>query len=587
MKNFLKYTLATVTGIIISTFLLIILLTVIISVSSRDKAVEVKPNTILYLRLNKTIVDRSEESPFNINFFPGAQAMGETGLNTILENIDKAARDKNISGIWMDLTDISAGYATVKEIRDALVDFKESGKFILAYGDLYTQKAYYLASVAHRIYLNPAGQVLFVGLQENVVFFKDLLTRMGVDIQIIRHGQFKAAVEPFMYNEMSPENREQIMTYLSSIWDQVTGSISESRGIETAELNRIADELILSSAGKAREYKFVDGLRYKDQIIDELKDSTGIEPEKDLRTASLKRYDKAPKIRDKKGFARDKIAVIYAHGIVGLGNSGEGTIGSERISKAIRKARRDSSIKAIVLRVNSGGGSVLASEIIWREAKLARQTKPLVASFGDVAASGGYYIACPADTIVAHPNTITGSIGVFGILPNLKEFFNEKIGIAVDVAKTNEHSDLGNLFRPLNDVEKRTLNQSVEEVYDDFLSRVSEGRNMKKEEVDLIAEGRVWSGMDGLEIGLVDKYGGINKAVEIAAGMSGLEHYRKIELPRLEDPFEQLIRQLTENTRARVFRRELGEDYKYYRQIREIREMSGIQARIPYSIDIR
>lgn len=586
MKDFLKYTLATILGIVVSFIMFFFFLLIIISASSQEKPVDVQPNTILYIDLRETIVERAENNPFD--FFPtnGFSSMKQLGLNDILNNIDKAKKDENIAGIYMELSVINAGIATVEEIRNALIEFKESGKFIMTYSDYYTQKAYYLASVSDNIYLNPAGELGLTGLGAQILFFKDALDKLGIEAQIIRHGTYKSAVEPYMYNQMSDENREQLLGWVGSIWEYMLDGIGKEREIPAEILNGLAENFSIRSAEHAMKYKLIDSLLYKDEVISELKQLTGTKEKKDLNSITLKRYTKAPKSREYKGLAKDKIAVIYAHGDIIRGNMGEGTISSERISKTIRQARRDSSIKAIVFRVNSGGGGALPSEVIWREINLAKDVKPVVASLGDVAASGGYYIVAPADTIVAHPNTITGSIGVYAILPNAQKFFNKKLGIHADVAKTNRFADFGSPFRPLTGEEKEVIRYSIEKVYDTFLSHVSEGRGMTRDEVDEIGQGRVWSGINGKDNGLVDVFGGLNTAIDIAAKMAGLEKYRIVELPKLEDPLEQLLRGISENVRTWVLKKELGDYFKYLKQLEELESLYGIQAKLPFEVEL-
>jgi protease-4 len=587
MKDFLKFMLATIVGILLTFVMFFFLLLIIISASSKDKPVEVKPNTILHITLSERIVERSTDSPFNLFPADGFSSMKEIGLNDILNNIKKAKSDNNIAGIYIEPYYLSTGIGTIEEIRNALIDFRESSKFIISYSEIYTQSAYYLASVSDDIYLNPTGEMPLYGLGARVLFLKDAMDRLGIEAQIIRHGTYKSAVEPFMYNKMSEENREQTLSWVSSIWDHMLQGISKERNIPVAKLNDLADKLSLKSAEDALKNNLVDSLLYKDEVINKLKDLTGTKEKNDLNSISLRRYTKVPKTRDYKGLARDKIAVIYAYGDVLMGNRGEGTISSERISKAIRKARRDSTIKAIVFRVNSGGGSALASEVIWREVDLATKVKPVVASMGDVAASGGYYIVSPADTIVANPNTITGSIGVFSVLPNAQKFFNNKLGINMDVAKTNPHADIGNPFRPLENEETELIRFSIEKIYDTFVSHVSSGRNMSWDEVDAIGQGRVWSGSNAKENGLIDVYGGLDRAIEIAAEMCGIEKYRIVELPVLEDPLQLFLKEISENARMRILKKELGEYYKYLEQLENLENLSGVQARLPFKVDLQ
>ena len=587
MKDFLKFMLATILGILITFVMFFFLLLVIISASSKDKPVEVKPNTLLHITLTEQIVERSAENPFDIFPAEGFSSLKQVGLNDILNNIKKAKSDKNIAGIYMEPYIINAGIGTVEEIRDALIDFKESGKFIISYSEVYTQYSYYLSSVSDKIYLNPTGELPLFGLGARIIFFKEAMDRLGIEAQILRHGKFKSAVEPFMYNQMSEDNRKQTLAWVSTIWDHMLQGISKERNISVAKLNSLADNLTVKCAEDALANNLVDSLLYKDEVINKLKELTGTAEKKDLNSVSLKKYTKVPKTRDYKGLARDKIAVIYAHGDVIMGNRGEGTISSERISKAIRKARRDSTIKAIVFRVNSGGGSAFASEVIWREVDLATKVKPVVASMGDVAASGGYYILAPADTIVANPNTITGSIGVFSILPNAQKFFNNKLGINLDVAKTNPYADMGNPFRSLKPEETEYFHYSIEKIYGTFVSHVSSGRNMTWDEVDAIGQGRVWSGTNAMENGLIDVFGGLERAVEIAAEMCGLEKYRIVELPVLEDPLQLLLKELSENARTRLLKKELGEYYKYFEQLEDLENMSGVQARLPFKVELQ
>ncbi len=587
MKSFFKYTLASLVGVIIAglLFFLIFFTSISIMLSKQDKPVEINPNTVLKVRLDNIIMDRNPESPFGNFDFQSFKPQSSLGLNEILANIEKAGKDDNIEGIYLELTAIPAGMATIEEIREALIKFKETGKFIIAYSDNYVQTSYYLASVADKIYVNPAGRINLTGLNSQVMFFKEALDKLGVEPQIIRHGKFKSAIEPFTRNDMSEENRTQIMEYVSDLWSTMAEGIEEFRGIDNEKINELADNLSLETAENALEQKFVDGLKYKDEILGELKDSSKTDKD-DVDFVNLNKYNRVPEIKDYKGLATDKIAVVYAMGSVIMGEGEEGSIGSDRISRAIREARKDSTIKAIVFRVNSGGGSALASEVIWRELKLASETKPVIASLGDVAASGGYYIVAPADTIVANPNTITGSIGVFGIIPNVKELMNDKLGIYMDVAKTNKHSDIGNPFRSLTDYEKQVIKNGIEDVYDNFVGRVADGRNMTKEEVDEIGQGRVWSGIDAKNIGLVDLFGGLDKAIEIAGEKAKTEKYRVVELPELKDPFNQFMKQIKGGAKTKIIKNALGDEYTYYEQLEEVKNMSGIQARIPYKIEI-
>ena len=587
MKSFFKYLLASVLGVLLAGFLMLFIIIGGIGamVSSQDQAVKIKSHTVLHMQLDRPIMDRSNKNPMESFDFSSFKPVTKLGLNDILKNLNKAKNDSDIDGIYLDLTFIPTGIATIEEIRNALINFKESGKFILAYADTYTQATYYLASVADKIYLNPEGILTFVGLRSEIMFFKDAMAKLGVEPQIIRHGKFKSAVEPFMYKKMSEENREQIMTYMGSIWNNMLDGISNERKISIKTLNELADNLTLKNAQAAIDNGLIDGLKYKDEVLTELAELTGKTNDEKIETVSLGKYFKVPN-KKRKSLERNKIAVIYASGNVMMGEGAEGTIGSDRISKAIRKARKDSSIKAIVFRVNSGGGSALASEVIWREVKLAQEVKPVIASLGDVAASGGYYIVAPAQKIIAGPNTITGSIGVFGLLFNGKDLLNNKLGIHVDVAKTNKYADMGTFSRKLTAQEREVIQYSVEEIYETFITHVAEGRNMTKEEVDEIGQGRVWSGANAIDIGLIDGFGGLEDAIKLAAEAANLDSYRIIDLPKLKDPFEKLLEDLQGNVKVSILKQELGTEYKYYKTLQNLRNMQGIQARIPYEVEI-
>lgn len=574
----------------VGTILFFIVIAAIISSADSKKEVKVEPNSILHINFEGAITDRSSKNPFENFDFSAMSGKRGIGLNDILENIEKAKYDDNIKGIYIDLEKVPAGIATIEEIRNKLLEFKEgdSSKFIVAYSEIYNQGAYYLASVADEIWLNPEGIVEFKGLGAELMFFKGMLEKLEIEPQVIRYGKFKSAIEPFVLDKMSEANREQTMKYIGSIWNHIVQRIAESRNLTVEQLNKIANEALVRNAKTAREQKLVDELYYKDQVLDNLKDRVGIEDTKKLKLVSIIKYTDAPKPKKKeeKGLAKDKIAVIYAIGGIEGGNGDDRTIGSERISKAIRKARLDEKVKAIVLRVNSPGGSALASDVIWREIVLAKQVKPVVASMGDVAASGGYYISCAADTIVASPNTITGSIGVFGLLFNMKKLFNNKFGITVDTVKTNRFADIGSALRPLTQAERDIIQNSVNEIYDSFITKVADGRGLTKAQVDSIGQGRVWSGADAKNIGLVDVLGGLETAIEIAAGMAKLEHYRVAEYPERVEPFKQFMKELSGEGEDVMLKKHLGENYRYYKAFDELKKMEGIQARLPYDIYI-
>ncbi len=588
MRNFLSSLLATITGLVIMTVLVFIIFMGIIASSTSKEAVEVKENSLLVAKFNAQIKDRANEDPFSLLFSGNFMYDEIMGLNQILKDLEKAKTDENIEGIFMKLGAVSAGIATLGEIREAMIDFKESGKFIYAYSDAYTQKSYYLASVADSVFMTPEGMFLFNGMSAEVMFYKDALEKVGVEMQVIRHGTYKGAVEPFLRNDLSPENREQIESYVGALWGKIVEDISESRGMSVEKLNQIADELTTIDSEQLVKTGMVDGLIYYDEMLTLMKEKLGVEEEDDLESVSLKSYKDAP-AKEKKEYSKNKVAVIYAMGSVVDGNAGEGYISSERISKAIRKARRDKSVKAIVLRINSGGGSGSASDVIHREVMLAAKEKVVVASMGDVAASGGYYIAAPADTILAGPGTITGSIGVFGLFPNVQKLMNDKIGVTTDVVKTNENSNILTAMDPLDPNERVIVQKMIDDFYVKFVTIVAEGREKSYDEIDAIAGGRVWAGSNALELGLIDMYGGLEKSIEVAAEMAGLEDYRVESLPRLEDPMAAIMKQLTGSSMARtdrILRRELGMGYRHYRKIQDIQKMHGIQAIMPYDIEL-
>ncbi|MFO7923537.1 MAG: signal peptide peptidase SppA [Bacteroidales bacterium] len=588
MKSFFKFLLASVLGVLIGLmFVFFIFMGIIgVMISTADRAVDVKPNSVFHMKLDQPVVDRASKNPFDNFDFLTMQPTSRLGLDDILNNIEKAKKDDNIEGIFLEISMPQAGISTLGEIRDALADFRESGKFILAYADSYTQAAYYLASVADHLYLTPTGLVQWTGLRSEVLFFKGTLEKLGLEPQIIRHGKFKSAVEPFMYDEMSEESREQVMSYLGSIWQVLLEGVSDTRDIPAGSLDSIAGELLVRSAETAVEHGLVDELMYRDQVLLKLKELSGIDEDDDIRPVSISRYTKVPAEREFKGLPREKIAIVFAEGVIGIGEGGELSIGSERISRAMRKARQDTTIKAIVFRVNSPGGSALASEVIWREVELAAREKPVIVSMGDVAASGGYYIAAPATKIVASPQTITGSIGVFGLLLDASGFLNDKLGITVDVAKTSEFADIGSFSRPMTPAERDILQEGVEDIYRVFTKRVADGREMDRERVDEIGQGRVWSGYDARELGLVDEFGGLKRAVEIAVEESGLETYRIVSLPALKDPLEELVKSLGGEVRMKLSGEYGGIVSGYYETLRSALENQGVQARMPFDIQV-
>ncbi|MFC5285042.1 signal peptide peptidase SppA [Pedobacter alpinus] len=586
MKQFFKFVFASMVGIILSTIVLFLIFIALITavISSSKENVEIKENTILHVNLNVPITERSASSPLDDLDFGPFKGEKVLGLNDILKSIKSAKDDDNIKGIYLDVSYMMTGFASIEEIRNALLDFKKSGKFIIAYSEVYTQGAYYLASVANKVYLNPQGILELKGFSSEIMFFKGALDKLDIEAQIIKVGTFKSAVEPFILDKMSEANKLQTTALLGSLYNHFTTKISESRKIPQDSLKAIADGLKSRSPEDALRYKLVDGLKYKDEILDELKTKTGVEKAKNLATVSITEYAKTIK---NTSTASERIAVIYANGDINSGEGDENTIGSEGISKALRKARLDEKVKAVVLRVNSPGGSALASDVIWREVLLTKKAKPLIVSMGDYAASGGYYIACAADEIYAEPNTITGSIGVFAIIPNMKGFFNNKLGITFDGVKTGQFADLGDVSRPLNDAEKMILQREVNRTYVDFTKRVADGRKIPQSYVDSIGQGRVWTGEQAVKLKLVDKLGHLNDAIAAAAKKAKLKEYKIVNYPEIKDGLMGLLDDSEEKLKTYIVKQELGNTYPYYKQIKEVATMKGLQAKLPYEITIR
>ncbi|MBI3232865.1 MAG: signal peptide peptidase SppA [Bacteroidetes bacterium] len=585
--HFLKIMFGSMLGFILGMILFVIVLFGMIagavSSVSEKKTVEVKEKSVLQLDLGMSVPERTPNNPLKFISMDGSSDM-PVGLNDIIESINHAAKDENIKGIYINVESVGGGWATVEEIRQALLAFKQSKKWIIAYGEIYTKGAYYLASVADKIYLNPAGEVLFNGMYSEVTFFKGALEKLGVEMQVIRHGKFKGAVEPFFLDKLSPENREQINVYVSGLWNHMLERVSESRSITVPELNDIANGLLVRNASDAKKYKLVDEVIYKDELLAEMRTKLSLKEKDKINFIGIGKYRNS---FEESGKGESKIAVIYAVGEINGGKGDDNSIGSEGLSDAIRKARLDEKVKAVVLRINSPGGSALASDVIWREVILTKKVKPVIVSMGDVAASGGYYIACGADSIFAQPNTITGSIGVFGLMPNTAKLMHEKLGITTDGVKTNTYSDLGKIDRPLSSDEMAIMQTYVNHTYDDFITKVADGRHMQKNMVDSIGQGRVWTGMDALKIGLVDKLGNLSDAIAAAARMAKLKEYKIKVLPRQNEPFEQLMKSLNQDGETYFAKKELGDYYTWFSQFKNMTQMKGVQARMFYWVEIK
>ena len=584
MKDFFKYMLASMLGfILIGGIVFFISLGLLMGLMSYvdKKEVVIEENTVIRIDFKDAIPERTPKSGIFSDLTAGAFKR-VLGLNDILKNIQDAAGDEDVKGIVLNLNIVPSGISTLEEIRNALLKFKESGKFILCYGEYMTQGSYYLGSVSDEIFIHPQGFIDFKGLNAQLMFLKGMLDKLDIDMQIVRHGKFKSAVEPFIQKEMSPANREQYNAFITTIWASMLEAISESRGLSTEELNQIADELTAYDADAAVRSGLIDDVKYRDEFRIEISDRMGVEFE-DINVISLNQYN-----RVFKNFpvTNNRIAVIYASGEIGGGQGNDQKIGSDRMAETIAKARKDDNVKAVVFRVNSPGGDALASDVIWRELELLQAEKPVIVSMGDVAASGGYWISCASDKIIADPTTLTGSIGVFGVIPNFGDFMENKLGITYDNVSSNKNSGFPAIMRPLTDYERKVLQRKVENVYDLFLLRVSNSRNMSKEDVDLIGEGRVWSGVDAKRLGLIDEFGGLSDAINIAVEIAGLEEYRLLELPVQIDPVDQLINDLTAGVYTSMLKAEMGPIYNDYMQAKSVLKWEGVQARLPLQLVI-
>ena len=578
MKDFFKFTLATVTGIILSSIVLFFIGIMVIFgiVSSSDTETVVKKNSVMMLDLNGILVERTQESLENVLSMLTGDNSNVYGLDDILASIKKAKENENIKGIYIQASALGSPYASLQAIRNALTDFKESGKFIVAYSDGYTQGLYYLSSVADKVILNPKGMIEWRGIASAPIFYKDLLQKVGIEMQIFKVGTYKSAVEPFIATEMSPANREQVTEFIGSIWGQVVSGVSDSRNISPDSLNAYADRMLMFyPAEESVKCGLADTLIYKNNVRDYLKQLANVD--KDDRLPILGLDDM---INVKKNVPKDKsgdiVAVYYASGEItdqsGSAASEDGIVGN-KVIRDLRKLKDDKDVKAVVLRVNSPGGSAFASEQIWHAVKELKAEKPVIVSMGDYAASGGYYISCVADTIVAEPTTLTGSIGIFGMVPNVKELA-DKVGITYDVVKTNKFADFGNLMRPFNNDEKALMQMMITEGYDTFLTRC--------------AEGRVWTGETAKKLGLVDELGGIDKALDIAVKKANLNGYTVVSYPEKKDFLSTLLdTKPTNYVESQLMKSKLGDYYKDFSLLKNLSERSMIQARVPFELNIK
>ncbi len=586
MKDFIKFTFASVLGVVLAGIIFTILgiVTMVGMVASSDTETVVKENSIFVLDLEGTLSERVKDNPLQTLMGEENQAYG---LDDILASIQKAKDNEDIKGIYLQTAFLETSFASLEEIRHALLDFKESGKFIVAYADQYTQDMYYLASVADKIIVNPQGSISWHGLASQPIFYKDLLKKVGVEMQIFKVGTYKSAVEPFIATEMSDANREQVTAFMASIWGRLLEDVSASRNIPVETLNKYANEMMdLQPAETYLANGLADTLLYKDGVLDYLKEISGREADESLRTLSLEDMKNVKRNTplDKSG---NIIAVYYAFGGIDDSTSPEEGINSEKVIKDLRKLREDETVKAVVFRVNSPGGSAYGSEQIWREVVLLKEKKPVIVSMGDYAASGGYYISCAADYIVADPTTLTGSIGIFGMFPNMEELLTDKLGLHFDMVKTNKFADMGTLSRPFNSDERAAMQNYINNGYKLFVKRCADGRGMSVEAIEKIAEGRVWTGATAKELGLVDELGGLDKAIEIAAQKAEVEAYSLLTYPSMEGFFSSLMHEGKDHYIEGKLMETLGESYSSLKFIQNVKDMDRIQARMPFDLRIQ
>ncbi|HEX2848280.1 MAG TPA: signal peptide peptidase SppA [Chitinophagaceae bacterium] len=583
MRNFFKIFFACLLALVIFTILAFFFFVAALGgLTSKDRPM-VASHSVLVLDLSQHFAEQVQRDPFN---FISSEERDVPGLYDMVRLIRSAKTDKNISGIYILANGNGNSYAASEELRNALADFKTSNKFILAHGDIMSQSAYGVANIADKIYVSPMGFLEWSGYSVEYLFLKGTLEKLDIEPQIFYAGKFKSATEPLRTDKMTEANKLQTTVWLNDLYSDLLLKTAAVRNIDTATLHQLANEGKIQTAKDAADNKLLDGIKYDDEVKDEIKAKLGIDKYEKINFITVNTYLASGAIQNVNG---EKIALIYAEGDIVDGRSGQGAIGSENYRTLIRKARLDKSIKAIVFRINSGGGSSLASENIWRELSLAKKEKPVVVSFGDVAASGGYYIGCGADSIFALPTTITGSIGVFGIIPNMEGFFKNKAGITFDGVKTGQYADAGAFYRPLNDNEKKMMQASVDLIYAQFKQRVAEGRKKDTAYIDSIAQGRVWTGKRAIELGLIDRFGGLQDAVQCAARMAGLKEYKVSEFPEPRSLMDEILGKKDPMNYAGKMKQEIGEDnYAIYQELKRVKEMSnGVQARLPFRFVIR
>lgn len=559
------------------------MIAILAGISSSDKP-SVGDKGVLVLDLNKHYNEQQDDNP--VSFLTGNSDDNVPGLYDVVRMIEFAKKDSAIKGVYIKCNDNANGFAASEELRNALIDFKDSHKFIIAYGDVISQKAYYVATVADKVYCNPQGAVEWKGLATTIMFLKGTLEKLEIEPQIFYAGKFKSATEPLRAYQMSEPNKLQTSVYLSDLYSMMLLAAADKSKLDTAALHALANNGSIQTASQAYQYHLIDGAKYDDEVRDEIISHIKSDTLGKINFISLGKYSKAADYKQSSG---SKIAVVFAEGEIVDGKGQDDEIGGDTFRSLLRKVRLDKDIKAIVLRVNSPGGSALASDEIWREISLAKKVKPVVVSFGDVAASGGFYISCNADSIFAQPNTITGSIGVFGIVPNMKKFFNNKLGITFDGVKTGPFADLPNTSRPLSDAEKAFIQNMIDTIYATFKGRVADGRKLLPAIVDSIAQGRVWTGKRALTLGLIDRIGNMGDAIKCAADMANLKEYRLKEYPEKKNFVEKILNKYGDEIKAKSIKEEIGEEqYMLLKKMKTYREMMNVpQARIPFEISFR
>ncbi|WP_374505538.1 signal peptide peptidase SppA [Flavobacterium sp.] len=585
--KFLGNVLATIVGIFVFTMLFFFGILLIGAIfGGEEESVTVKENSVIELNLEE--IHNDYAGKYSDPWVTAFSDKEHIGLTDIIDAIEAAKTDDNIKGISILDNNSSLGMAQSKAVRDALEDFKKSGKFVMAYANTYSQKEYYLNSVANTIYLNPVGDLDFKGLSSDLLFFKDFQDKTGIKMEVIRHGKYKSAVEPFLENKMSDANREQITALLNSIWNSVVTDIAKSRNLSIQKLNEIANGLLARTPEMAKAQKLVDVVAYEDAYHNAIKKLLKVNTKDEYEKVSIADYTRKFITTSIPSDATDEIAIIYAQGEIQSGEGDVNIIGEGAMRRSINEARNNDDVKAVVLRIDSPGGNALTSDLIWREIELTKKVKPVVVSMGNYAASGGYYIACNATKIFAENNTITGSIGVFGILPNFSGLTN-KMGIHSEQVKTHENSGNYNPFAPIDEKFKAVTTEGVEQIYKTFVSHVAQGRKMTFAQVDAIAQGRVWTGSDAIKIGLVDTIGGLNDAIQEAARLAKITSYTTQNYPEYKKNFEDLFENLPfAKTKERLIKEEIGEEnYKVMEQIKRIQSYKGIQARMPFEINIQ